>query len=93
MDMSYFSCPKKSKILNDDSFIFPLKEISHKGKIMRAISHEKKTHLGKICVTMTDLMDKFYETTEFSDVICEECTNSSGTTSQTNFGRKKNNQY
>ena len=28
---------------------------------MRPISHEKKTHLGKSCVTMTHLMDKFYE--------------------------------
>ena len=52
---------KKSKLLNDDSFIFPLEEISQKGKIIRPISHEKKTHLGKSCVTMTHLMDKFYE--------------------------------
>ena len=28
---------------------------------MRPISHEKKTHLGKSCVTMTYLMVKFYE--------------------------------
>ena len=52
---------------------------------MRPISHEKMTHFGKSCVTMTDLMDKFYEKTELSDVICEECTKSSGTTSKTNY--------
>ena len=45
----------------DDSFIFPLGKISQKGKIMRPISHEKKTNLGKNCVTMTDLMNKFDE--------------------------------
>ena len=28
---------------------------------MRPISHEKKNHLGKSCVTMTYLMDKLYE--------------------------------
>ena len=28
---------------------------------MRPISHEKMNHLGKSCVTITDLMDKFYE--------------------------------
>ena len=43
---------------------------------MRSISYEKTTHLGKRCVTMTDLMDKFYETTELSDVICDECSKS-----------------
>ena len=41
---------------------------------MRIISHEKLTNLGKSCATMKDLMDKFYETTELSDVICDECT-------------------
>ena len=43
------------------------------------------THLGKSCVTMTDLMDKFYETTELSDVICDNCTKSSLTTKKSNF--------
>ena len=47
---------------------------------MRPISHEKMNHLGEICVTMTYLMNKFYEKTELSDVICEECTLSSSTT-------------
>ena len=51
---------------------------------MRPISHERMIRLGKSCVTMTDLMDKFYGKTELSDVICEEYTNSSGTTSKTN---------
>ena len=53
--------PKKSKVLNDDLFIFPLEEISQKGKRMRPISHEKMTNLGKSCVTMTYFMDKFYD--------------------------------
>ena len=52
---------------------------------MRPISHEKKTHLGKSCVTMTYLTDKFYEKPELSDVICEECSKSSGKTSKTNI--------
>ena len=61
MDMSYLSFQNRSKVLNDYSFIFPLEEISQKGKIMRPNSHDRMTHLGKSCVTMTDLMNKFYE--------------------------------
>ena len=38
---------------------------------IKPIIHETNTHLGKSCVTMTDLMVKFYEKTELSDVICE----------------------
>ena len=56
---------------------------------MRTISHEKMTHLGKSCVTMTDLMDKFYETTELIDVTCDECTKSISTTRKFNFEKKK----
>ena len=48
--------PEKPKLLNGDSFILPIEKISQKGKRMRPISHEKKTHLGKSCVTMTYLM-------------------------------------
>ena len=51
---------------------------------MIKISHEKMTHLGKSYVTMTDL-DTFYETTELSDIICDECTKSSSTTRKYNF--------
>ena len=51
---------------------------------MRPISHEKKTNLGKSCVTMTDLMEKFNEKTELSDVLCEECSKSSGLISKAN---------
>ena len=43
------------------------------------------THLGKSCVTMTDLMDKFYETAELSDVICDKCTKSRCTARKSNF--------
>ena len=55
---------------------------------MKPISHEKKTHLGKSCVTMIDLIDKFYEKTELSDVICEEWTKSIGSTSKTNLEKQ-----
>ena len=65
---------KYPKIFKDFAFILPLEEISKKGKKMRIISHEKMTDLRKSCVTMTDLMDKFYETTELIDVICDEFT-------------------
>ena len=34
---------------------------------------------------MTDLMDKFYEETELSDVICDNCIKSSITTRKSNF--------
>ena len=51
----------------------------------RRISHEKKTHLGKICVTMKDLMNKFYETNQLSDLICDECSKVSGTEKKCNF--------
>ena len=49
---------------------------------MRLISHKKNTHLGESCVTMTDLMKNFYEKTEWSDVICEGCFKTRGTTSK-----------
>ena len=52
---------KPPKIFNYFSFILSSEDISQKGKIMRPISHEKMTRLGKSCVTMTYLMDKFYE--------------------------------
>ena len=52
---------------------------------MRPIIHKKKTNLGKSCVTTTDLMDKFYEKTELSDVICKECFKSSGLISKEIF--------
>ena len=57
-----------SKLLKDESFIFPLGEITQK-KHLRPISHEKKTHLAKSCVTMKYLMVRFYEKTELSDII------------------------
>ena len=59
---------KYPNIFIDFSCILPLEEMSQREK-MRSTSHEKMTNLGKSCVTMTDLMDKFYETAELSDVI------------------------
>ena len=60
-----------------------------KGKKTRKTSHEKNTHLGKSCVTMTYLMDKLYETNDLSDVICNTCTKSSGTIKKSNFETKQ----
>ena len=60
------------------------RNITERGKT-RPISHEKKTLLWNFCVTMIDLMDAFYEKTELGDVICEECTKPSGTTSKTDI--------
>ena len=57
-------------------------------KKLRPISHDKKTHLGKICVTMTDLMVKFYGKTELSDAICEEYSKSSCKTIKANSKTK-----
>ena len=54
-------------------------------KMVRRISHEKKTHLGKGYVTMKDLMNKFYETNQLSDLICYECSKVSGTEEKCNF--------
>ena len=68
--------PKSPKIFMDFAFILPLEQMSNKGEKTRKTSKEKKTHLGKSCVTMTGLMDKFYETNELSDVICGNCTKS-----------------
>ena len=45
---------------------------------LRPISNDKKTHLGKSCVTMTDLMVKVYEKIELINVICKEFSKSSG---------------
>ena len=89
IDMSYLSCHKSSKIFKDFAFILPLEEISKEGKKTRKISHEKRIHLGKSCVTMIDLVDKFYETNELSDVICDNGTKSSITTRKSNFEKKK----
>ena len=49
----------------------PLREISCKKKL-RHINHDKVNHLANSSATMNELMDKFYEKTELSDVICEE---------------------
>ena len=38
---------------------------------------------------MKDLMCKFYETNELSDVICDECSKVSVTEQKSNFGTKQ----
>ena len=40
------------------------------------------------CVTMKDFMNKFYETNELSDVVCDEWSNASGTEQKSNFEKK-----
>ena len=75
---------KPPKIFKDFTFILPLEEISKKGKKTRTISHGKMNHLGKSCVTMTDLVEIFDETTELSNVICDELSNSISTTRKYN---------
>ena len=43
------------------------------------------THFSKNCVNMNEFIDKFYEKTELSDVICEKCSKLSGKISKANF--------
>ena len=43
------------------------------------------THLANHCVTMNELIDRFYDNTYLSDVICEECSKLSGKSSKSNF--------
>ena len=71
--------------------ILSLEQNSEYDKKLRQTSHEKKTHLGKSCVTMKDLIDKFYETNELSAVICDTCTSASGT--EKNPILKQNNRW
>ena len=78
---------QKTKLLKYYWFIIPLREITQNEKLV-PISHQKKTHLGKSWVAMTDMMVKFYEKTELSDVICEECSMSSGKSSKDNSETK-----
>ena len=88
---TFLTCkiPKSPKIFMDLSFILSLEQMSKKGKNTRIISHEKKTHLWKSCVTMIDMMVIFYETKELSHVICDTCTKSSVTIKKYNFEKKQ----
>ena len=63
----------------------PIQAVPTENPILKKNCHEKTTRLGKSCVTMSDLMDIFYEITQLSDVICDECTKSSSTTRKSNF--------
>ena len=76
-----FTCETKRspKISKDFSLNISLEQNFEYGKKLRQISHEKKTHLEKSCVTMKDLINKFDETNELSDVIWDTCTNARGT--------------
>ena len=71
------------------SLISSLEKKIEYGKKLRQISHKKKTHLGKSCVTMKDLMNKFYETNELSDVIRDECSNASDIEQKSDFETKQ----
>ena len=79
---TYLTCHAKKKTIKRWLIYYVIgRNITEKNLI--PISHDKKTNLGKICVTMTDLMVTFDEKTELTDVICEECSKSSGKTSET----------
>ena len=56
MDQGHYICD-----VLDYSTGISLEQSFEYTKKARRISHEKKTHLGKSCVTMNDLMSKFYE--------------------------------
>ena len=73
------------KITKNISLILSLEQNFEYTKKVRQISHEKKTQLGKSCVTMNDLMSKFDESNELSDVICDECSKVSVTEQKSNF--------
>ena len=88
---TYLTCETKRspKISKEFLLIVSLEQNSEYGKFLRQISHEKNTHLGKSCMTMKYLMNRFYETNEFSDVICDEYSNASGTEQKSNFETKQ----
>ena len=86
--MSDLGTQRSPKISKDFSFILSSEKNSEYGKNLRQISHEKKTHLEKSCMTMTAWMDKFYETNELSDVICDESSHASGTEQKIQFLNK-----
>ena len=83
--MAYFSCHQNicPKILKDESFFLSLEGIISNNKKLTPICHDKMTHLAYNCVTMNELMDKFYENTELGDVICENWSKISGKISKT----------
>ena len=47
--------------------------------------NDKMTHLAYKYVTMKELMDTFYEKTDLSDVICENCSKIYGKMSKSEF--------
>ena len=42
-------------------------------------------YLDCTCLTMNELMDKFYENVEMNDVICENCSKVNGKSSKAKF--------
>ena len=59
--MKYISCNQNNppKILEDDSFILSLEQISRNNK-HTPIFHDEMTHLAKKLVIMKELLDQFY---------------------------------
>ena len=47
------------------------------------------TNLSKNCVTMNELIDKFYENTKPSDITCEKCPKLSGKSIRNNFEKNQ----
>ena len=63
----------------------PFEENSSNNNNLTPISHDKMTSLGINCVIMNNFMDAFFEKTDLSDVLCEECFNLSGKISKVNY--------
>ena len=91
--ITYLSCHryKYPKILKDDLFILSLEGIKLNDKNLTPIYHDKMTHLAINCVTMKELMDKYDEKTDMSDVICGNCSKTNGKTRKAKF--EKSSQY
>ena len=59
--------------------------IKSKDKILKPVFRDKMTHLAYHCVIMNELMDKFYEKIDMSDVICEKCSKINGKINKDKF--------
>ena len=75
---------KLPKVIKYDYFIMLLGRIILKNK-RTPICYDKMTHLTISCVTMKELLDKFHETIELSDVLCEYCSSINSKISNSRF--------
>ena len=91
--ITYLSCHqyKSPKILKYDLFILSLEVITLNDKKWTPICHDKMTHLAINFVTMKESMNKYYENTDMSDVICGNCSKNNGKIRKSKF--EKPSQY